>query len=144
MAAELFGEDWARAWREEIAASAAYRRAAASWEGAMVFAMTSDGASGPGGERRIYLDLWHGDCRAARPAADEDVAAAPYVVAGAAAVWREVLEGRIEPFVAVMSGKLRLVRGSLARLLPYVAAARELLAAARRVPTELPPGWSRG
>jgi putative sterol carrier protein len=140
MAAELFGEDWARAWREEIAASVAYRSAAASWEGAMVFAMTADEALGLPGERRVYLDLWHGDCRVARPAADEDVAAAPYVVAGAPAVWREVLEGQIEPLVAFMSGKLKLVRGSAARLLPHVSAARELLAAARRVPTEFPAG----
>jgi putative sterol carrier protein len=72
------------------------------------------------------------------------VAAASYVVAAAPAVWREVLEGRIEPLFAVMSGKLKLVRGSIARLLPYVTAARELLAAARRVPTEFPGAWSPG
>jgi putative sterol carrier protein len=144
MAAELFGEDWARAWREEIAASEAYRSAAASWEGAMVFAMTADEASGVPGERRVYLDLWHGDCRDARAAADADVAAASYVVTAAPAVWREVLEGRVEPLFAVMSGKLKLVRGSIARLLPYVTAARELLAAARRVPTEFPHAWSPG
>jgi len=144
MAAELFGEDWARAWREEIAASEAYRSAAASWEGAMVFAMTADEACGVPGERRVYLDLWHGDCRDARAAAEEDFTAAAYVLTGAPAVWREVLEGGLEPLLAVMSGKLRLARGSVARLLPYVRAAKELLAAARRVPTEFPGAWSRG
>jgi putative sterol carrier protein len=140
--AELFGEEWARAWGEELARSETYRTAAARWEGSMVFGMNPDAALGVTSPRRVFLDLWHGHCRAARAAGEEDLAVARYVIAAGAAVWMEVLEGRIEPLRAFMSGKLELARGSVARLIPYVTAARELLAAARRVPTDFPSGWS--
>lgn len=142
--AELFGEEWARAWGEELTKSEIYRTAAASWEGSMVFGMHPDEELGVTTPRRIFLDLWHGVCREARAAGEDDLAAAPYVITAAAAVWKEVLEGRIEPLWAVMSGRLKLARGSVARLLPYVNAAKELLAAARRVPTEFPAGWRAG
>jgi putative sterol carrier protein len=142
--AELFGDEWARVFREEIAASEGYARAAKGWEGAMVFSLIADEAMGVLAERGVYLDLWHGVCRAARAASREDLDGASYVVAAAAAVWREVLEGRLEPLLGVMSGRLKLVRGSFARLLPYVTAAKELLAAAQRVPTEFPEGWTVG
>lgn len=136
--AELFGDEWASALREEIAASEGYARAAKDWEGAMVLSILTEEAIGVLAERGVYLEIWQGVCRVARAASREDLEAAAYVVSAAAAVWKEVLEGRLEPFLGVMSGKVRLVRGSFARLLPYVNAARELLAAARRVPTEFP------
>jgi putative sterol carrier protein len=142
--AELFGDEWARFFREEIDASEGYARAAKGWEGAMVLAMAADEALGALSERGVYIDLWHGVCRAARAASREDLDAASYVVTAAAAVWKEVLEGRLEPLLGVMSGKVKLARGSFARLLPYISAARELLAAAQRVPTEFPEGWPAG
>ena len=145
--AEVFGDEWARVFREEIAASEGYARAAQNWEGAMVLAMATDEAVGILSERGVYLDLWHGVCRAARAASREDLDAASFVVTAAAVVWQEVLDGRLEPLLGIMSGKLKLARGSFARLLPYVTAAKELLAAAQRVPTEFPEraeGWSAG
>jgi len=143
--AELFGDEWARSFREEIDASEGYARAAQGWEGAMVLAMVTDEAvEALAAARGVYLDLWHGVCRAARAASREDLDGASFVVTAAAAVWQEVLEGRLEPLFGVMSGKLKLARGSFPRLLPYITAAKELLAAARRVPTEFPEGWPAG
>jgi putative sterol carrier protein len=142
--AELFGDEWARVFREEIAAREGYARAAKGWEGAMVLSMVTDEALGVLGERGVYLELWQGVCRVARAASREDLDAAAYVVTAAAAVWKEVLEGRLEPLFGVMSGKVKLARGSFARLVPYINSAKELLAAARRVPTEFPEGWTAG
>jgi putative sterol carrier protein len=139
--AELFGEEWAQAWGEELARSEVYRTAAASWEGSMVFGIHPDEELGLTAPRRVFLDLWHGHCREARAAGEDDLDTAPYVITAAAAVWQEVLEGRVEPLWAFLSGKLKLARGSVSLLLPYVKAARELLAAARRVPTEFPAAW---
>ncbi len=60
---------------------------------------------------------------------------------GNAAAWKRILAGEVEPLTALMTGKLRLTQGSLAKLLPYVQAAKELVAAARRIPSTFPPGW---
>ncbi len=132
----VFSDDWATACADVINKSSAYRAAAATWEGALVLLMTPDTV--PGEERRVYLDLWHGDCRAARAAQLEDETSARYVLAGSASAWRLVLTGRTAPLLAIMTGKLKLAKGSLAELLPYTGAAKELVTAASAIEAIFP------
>lgn len=130
---ELFSPAWAAALERELAASEVYRRAAAGWKGSLLFALEPDPALGFSTGRQLFLDLLHGSARAIRPALPEDRAAASFALAGAAAVWLDLLEGRLQAGTALMGGKLRLTRGSLFQLLPHLAAARALLECAQRV-----------
>lgn len=139
MAHEVFTEPWAEAFADELRASAAYREAAATWEGALVLAAHADPAQGLEAPRAVYLDLHRGECRDGRVASDADRESAVFILAAGLEVWRRVLDGQIEPIFGVMSGKLKLERGSMARLVPYVGAAKELVAAAGRVQTVFPP-----
>jgi putative sterol carrier protein len=132
----VFSDDWATACADVINQSSAYRAAAATWEGALVLLMTPDRL--PGEERRVFLDLWHGDCRLARAAGLEDEASARYVLAGSESAWRLVLTGKVAPLLAIMTGKLRLAKGSLAELIPYTGAAKELVAAASAIDAVFP------
>jgi putative sterol carrier protein len=132
-AAVLFTAPWAEALERELAADADYRRAAAGWNGTLLFVLEADFARGIEAERRLFLDLDHGNARTVRPALPADEREARYRLAAPAAVWLQVLEGELEPAGAVMSGRLRLERGSLFSLLPHLEAARRLLACARRV-----------
>jgi len=134
MTLPVFSDDWACACAQALNQSSAYRAAAATWEGAIMLNMQ---APGPG-ERRVYLDLWHGDCRAARAAGDEEEHLARYILSGTLDAWRAVLEGRTAPLVAVMTGRLRLTKGALAELVPFAGAARELVAAAASVASTWP------
>lgn len=132
-----FSRSWAAAWEDELRASEAYRKAAATWEGSLTLEMaTDDGADGAG--RAVFVDLWHGDCRGARVATDEDRGGADFVIRGGVGTWQRVLAGELEPIFGIMSGKLKLTRGSLAKLVPQVTAARELVAAAARIDTIFP------
>ena len=131
----VFTEDWAQACRDQINHRPAYRETATAWEGDVILAMASEDRSP---ERAVYLDLWHGECRAARVASAEDLDQARYVLSGAPACWRQVLRGELAPLLAIMTGKLRLARGSLASLIPYMSAARELVMAAMAVETVFP------
>ncbi len=135
MTFDLFSDPWATALGCALAESADYRRAAARWEGGLVLSWLGDDGAPRGG---VFLDLLHGDCRAARAAREEDLASADFVIAGGLPAWLAVLEGRSEPLGAIMRGQLRLRRGSLARLMPFVEAARLLAMAARTVPTRFP------
>jgi len=93
----------------------------------------------PGTEaRRVLLDLWRGECRAARAVGPEEEADARYVLTGSVTAWQQVLTGAAGPLVAIMTGRLRLTKGSLADLVPYVKAAQELVAAAALVPAVFP------
>jgi putative sterol carrier protein len=135
---EVFTTAWADAWRDALNASEGYRSAAAAWEGAVALVMHPDGTNGVAGQRAVYLDLWHGECRAARVATEGDLAAAAYVIEAAAGTWRDLLGARSSPIMALMTGRLRLTRGNIASLLPYASAANELVATAARIESLFP------
>ncbi|HSS48333.1 MAG TPA: Fis family transcriptional regulator [Thermoanaerobaculia bacterium] len=139
MSHEVFTQDWAVAWGEAIRASDAYRTAAQRWQWPMVIIMTFDPELGLP-ERSIFLDLFEGDCREARSATETDRAAVPYILSGDFGTWKQVLERELDPILALMTVKLKLAKGSIAALLPYVTAARELVATAAQVPYRFPDG----
>ncbi len=141
MGAEIFTSAWAKAWGKKINANANYKKSAASWEGAMVLEMTADPDWGIPEDRAVIADLWHGECRSAAAAKPKDVEAAPYVIRATPAVWNDVLAGDVDPIFGLMRGKLKLAKGGLFSLLPYAAAAKELVIAAREVDTTFPDGW---
>lgn len=136
---DVFSAGWAEAWREEILASTAYREAARTWQWPLVIKAKPDPGRGwP--EQAVYLDLFQGDCREARVAGDAEIASATYVLAADLPTWKRVLDGDLEPIPGLMRGKLKLEKGGLASLLPYVTAAKELVAAATRVESRFPEG----
>jgi len=141
MAPEVFSDAWARAWGEQMRDSAAYREAAAKWEGAVVLVMEADAGLGVPVERAVCADLWHGDCRRSGLALPAERAQAAVVLVAGARTWRDVLEGRTDAVFGLMSGALRLERGSLMALFPFTSAAKEMVAAARRVEASFPAGW---
>ena len=128
MPVPVFSDSWAVACAVVLNQNLAYREAAARWEGALLLHMIVDDGSGE--SRRVFLDLWHGECRLARAGSAGDEEAARYVLAGGELAWRQVLTGQTPPLMAIMTGKLRLAKGSIIDLLPYINAAKELVAAA--------------
>jgi putative sterol carrier protein len=139
MSHEVFTHDWAVAWGEAIRASDGYRMAARRWQWPMVITMTL-GTELDLAERSVFLDLFEGDCREARYASETDRATVPFIISGDFHAWKQVLEHDLDPILALMTGKLKLAKGSLAALIPYVTAARELVASAAQVPYRFPEG----
>lgn len=138
MKLEWFTEEWAQAWRKEIADSQDFRRAAHNWEQPIVLMLQQDAAMGIPETRAVYLDLFQGECRCARLAKGDDLDAATVVISADAAIWKQVLDGDLEPFFALIRGKLKLMKGSMLSLAPYVVAARELVNTAREIDTIFP------
>ena len=134
MAHDLFSTDWAQAWRKAIEASAAIK-ASRGWRWPLVLIARGAGVIE---DRAVWLDLCDGECREARVATAADLAEAPFVLSADLEVWQRLLDRALEPIAGVMKGQLKLVRGSLAALLPYAAAAKELVSAATAVPTRFP------
>lgn len=132
-----FSSDWAAAWGAALNGSEAYRTAAATWEGPLVVSAVAAGRE----PRAAYLDVWHGHCRAARAAGPAEFAEAAFVLEGDPATWRELLTGTLSPMLALLTGRVRLARGELARLLPYAGAAKELVTLAGTVETSFPEDW---
>ena len=131
MPPEVFSAEWAAEWCRQLNQSATYRAAAAGWEGSIALVMVPKGSSGE--RRAVFADLWHGECRAARPATEQDLESARFVFTANDAHWRDVLAGKTAPLLAVMTGKIKLTRGSLGALAPFAGAAKELLATAQAI-----------
>ena len=123
----LFSDAWAKACQAEINASETYREAAATWEDPVAFTIEGDGGRG------VFVDLWHGQCRDARVVSNGDVDRSPYVIAGDEATWENVLGGSLEPLNALVTGRLKLVKGNLGALAFHIRSARELVNCAARV-----------
>jgi putative sterol carrier protein len=141
VAAEIFTNAWAKEWAKKINGNAAYKKAAANWEGAIALVMSADGGRGITEDRAVIADLWHGDCRGAKAATDTDLESAPYVIKATPDTWKDVLGGDVDPIFGLLRGKLKLARGSVFSLVPYAVAAKELVSSAAAVSTSFPEGW---
>jgi len=135
MAYKFPSDEWIRALMVELNESEAYRKAAAKWEGDIYF------IAEPGGglaERSVlYLDLWHGECRSACAVADESEKSPEFRIWAPVGVWRRVIEKKLDPIQALITGQLKL-QGTLSKIMRNTKATLELVNCATRVPTEFP------
>jgi putative sterol carrier protein len=129
-------EEWLDLYVLRINESDAYREAAATWEGDVSYVFEAEPDKGVPEEIWAWLDLWHGQCRAARYdlSADEG-RRAKFIISAPYTRWKEVIKKELDPVKGMMQGKLR-VQGDLPTIVRYVRAANELVNLAGSVPTE--------
>lgn len=130
---EVFTEPWAELFRDEINQSADYRKHGATWEAPIALEMSFRGSAE---NRTVLLDLHQGSCEQARCGSPGD---AGLVIRSDVAGWKKILAGSMDPIWGIMSGQLKLVRGSLSELIPYALAAKALVDSAARIDASFPP-----
>ncbi|MFO0944435.1 MAG: SCP2 sterol-binding domain-containing protein [Planctomycetota bacterium] len=140
MGLAIFSKDWADSWKSNLNQSSAYKAAAATWEWPLVVVIQPDPGVGVPEALKVYLDLFRGDCKEARPATPEDIEKVPFVLEGSPSTWKDVLNGKKEVVAGIMTGMLKLSKGNMFSLAGYTTAATELVNAARGIDTEFPPG----
>ena len=138
---DIFSDAWAAKLGDALRTSDNYRRAARTWEGAVVLdwrdapsaigEVTSEDSGGS--QRGVYLDLNHGDCHAARLATHADYERARFVLSTDREGWDMLLAGRIAPTMAILRGKLKVLKGSVGALMPHAQAATELVRVAQGI-----------
>lgn len=130
---KIFSPEWTQAYHTAINANEVYASTSKNWEaGPLALVLLRDGAGAA-----VLLELLHGACQAAHSLTpDEAHERAAFVIEGDEATWREVLGGQLQPLMGIMRGRLKLAKGSIARLLPYTAAATALVESARQLETE--------
>jgi putative sterol carrier protein len=134
MALAFPSDDWVKALMEDLNVSQNYLDAAKNWEGDFYFIIE------PGGTMKepvtLYMDLWHGKCRAAFEL--DGVPQQPvFRLSGPVATWKKVMTKQLDPMQALMTGQLRLT-GNMAMIMRNVRAAKELVESCTRVPTDFP------
>lgn len=127
---QIFSPEWVQLYQEAINQNEAYAKASAKWEeGKIALSMKRES-----GDAVVMLDLLQGQCLGAE-AVDLETATeqATFIISGDEQTWREVLSGQLQPLMGIMRGKLKLTKGSIARLLPYSIASTELVRSAQNV-----------
>lgn len=131
----IFGAAWALACADALRSRPEFAAAAAKWEGIVMLVMTDAGEPEP---RRVYLDLYRGECREARAGTAADEANARLIFSASATGWQELFSGRLAPLHALLTGKLLLAKGNVMELVPYAGLAKQLVEAAASVPATFP------
>lgn len=140
MGFKIFSDEWVKAFEKELQANADYPKAGKGWEGAVALQILAEPAAGFTADIFILLDLHDGVCRSIKlvsPAAAEE---APYIISGAYAAWKLVLDKKLGPVKGLMTGKLKLKKGSLGMMTRYLKATQCIVDAAAAVKTVFPDG----
>lgn len=135
MTYEFPSEEWLNAFVAEINNSAAYRKAAATWEGDFYFFV--EPGSGVPEPVVLYIDLWHGEARSASLVASESEKNPEFVIRAPIGTWRRVIEKKLDPIQGMITGQLKL-KGTLSKIMRAPKAAAELVNCATQVPTTFP------
>ena len=130
-------DQWFQDFIVRINGSAAYRKAAESWEGDISFLIEAEPDKRMPHDVWGYLDLWHGECRGGGVVPPERGDAAAYVIRAPYSRWKDVLRGDLDPIRGMVQGKLQ-VRGDLPTIIRYVNAANELVHLTGEVDTVFP------
>lgn len=118
----------------DLNASPAYQKAAEKWEGDFFFIIEPGGALDK--PVTLYMDLWHGECRDAYEVNGSGLKPV-FKLSGPVSTWKKVMTKKLDPIQAMMTGQLRLV-GNMAMVMKNVRAAKELVEACTRIPTDFP------
>lgn len=131
----LMSQEWADALYEEINRSDDYYQASTRWTaGAVAMIMLPAPQHGYPAAEAVLLDLYRGKCRVARNVPLETARQqAAFVLEGSYENWMAIIERRSQAIPMIISGKLKLAKGSLRKLMPYTKSSQELVKCAIRV-----------
>jgi putative sterol carrier protein len=135
MALPFPSDEWVKSAMEKVNNSSDYAKAAANWEGDIVFIITA--IPGKHKESVLYMDLWHGQCRDAYEVTDPAAQKSEFAITAPLPVWRKVLEGKLDPIRGLVSRQLKL-KGNMMKIMKAPKAAVELVNSCQQVDTEWP------
>jgi putative sterol carrier protein len=127
--------EWLEALKEKLNSDSHYSEVARNWEGDIVFDLQPAGSlSDP---LLLYLDLWHGTCRAIEYALDVSKHPKPaFVLRAPYDNFTAILLGKLDPMTAMMTSKLR-ISGSLAYMMRNVPTVLDFVRCAREITSEI-------
>jgi putative sterol carrier protein len=126
---------WAEALKQAINKDDLFRQKGKEWTyGGLALVVEADASAGLAKEMAILLALEAGECREALYLdAEKARELAAFAIEGDYAVWKEVLEGKLDSTKALMQLKLTLTKGSLPTLIKHVPAVKQVMVNAGRI-----------
>jgi len=125
---DLFGKEWTEAYEKQINADAEYHENGKGWLNPIRF-ISIDGDQ----KKAVWLDLKNGICEQSLSGEAALTATSSYEIQAENKVWEHLLATKGDPLVALLTGKLKLTKGSLFTLSRYTASAKDLVRLASSV-----------
>jgi len=135
MAAIFPSDAWIKDLMVALNQSESYARSAKDWEGDFVFVVEPDAAYDQ--EAQLFLGLYHGECTSAEMIGEANGHNPEFIIKAPFTVWRQVVEGKLDPIQGMMTRKLKLA-GNMMKIMRYPKAAKEIIACCALVPTAWP------
>lgn len=124
----IFSPEWLNAWKEAINSSESYSSTGSGWDEPIILKFTKPvGNADEEVISGLWLDLSGGKCRELRYIRDGDEDRAGTILTADESVWNQLTETRQDPLFHIVSGRIRLEKGSMIRLSMQRKAARDLL-----------------
>jgi putative sterol carrier protein len=127
--------EWLSALQQKLNSDARYNKIANRWEGDIAFDIR------PAGNLQeplvMYLDLWHGQCRAVEYDADLQKYRRPtFVLRSPYDNFTAILLGKLDPMTAMLTNKLK-VSGSMGYMMRNVPTVLDFVRCAREITSEI-------
>ncbi|AOL17721.1 Fis family transcriptional regulator [Sulfolobus sp. A20] len=122
-------KEWAEEWCKRLNESKEYNDAGKGWVAPLLFVVTdvpgqviqSLGLNNVNAlAMKLYLN--NGQCQGVDFFTDVSKADAPYILEGSYETWKNIISGKLEVVSALLSGNIRLKKGSLFDLARYTSA----------------------
>lgn len=117
-------QDWLDAFSTQLNSSENYGRIASKWEGDIVFEINAEGPLEE--DTRIYLDLWHGQCREARVLGPDEEIDPAFTLTAPYHNFAKIVKGEIDAMQALLTRKL-MVKGSMGYMMRNVPTVLEFV-----------------
>lgn len=131
MSAIFPSAEWLNALHDKLNTDPRYNEVAKRWEGDLVFDIQAAGNLPQ--PLLMYLDLWHGKCRAVEYAPTADKYRKPaFILRSPYNNFTAILLGKLDPMTAMMTSKLR-VTGSMAYMMRNVPTVLDFVRCAREI-----------
>jgi putative sterol carrier protein len=128
--------EWLQAFQEKLNSDEKYARIAKNWEGDIMFKIEPEGPLKE--TMSFYLDLWHGKCRQAFIAEEDQKDLEPvYVFSAPYISFTRILKSELDPMQAMITRKLR-VQGSMAYMMRNVPVVLDFVRCAQELEFEYP------
>ncbi|NCP85739.1 hypothetical protein GW781_02215 [bacterium] len=126
--------EWLTALQEKLNSDAHYAQIAKNWEGDMYFIIEAEGNLPQ--QVIMYLDLWHGKCRAVEIVAEAASHVPAFTLKAGYTNFAKVLKGELDPMQAMLTRKLD-VKGNMAVMMRNVPTVLDFVRCAKEITHEI-------
>jgi putative sterol carrier protein len=137
MAIPAFSPEWAKAFKEEVNQSDAYKQASKGWKWTVGLVVEAEPDKNFPESRGVVMDLYEGEARDVKVGSADSAAACDFVISAPYSRWKQVATKELDATRGMLQGKLKL-KGDLPTIVRYTRASQELTEATTRVPVEWP------